>query len=157
MMKSCARFLGLSFWCSMILVHCSPGNLFAAVCTVPGSHSTVQSAVDDSTCTTINLASQYYHESVYVERSLTVAGPVDGTAIIEGFVRLAGSETLVQLVNLEVKNGCQPVALIAVGGAQVDGTNLRTVSSEMLPCPVTIIFSDNFESGNLTAWSSTSP
>lgn len=41
----------------------------ADVCTVPGTHSTVQSAVEDLNCSVINLADQTYSESVRMERS----------------------------------------------------------------------------------------
>ncbi len=41
----------------------------AGVCTVPGSHATIQEAIDDPLCTTINLAVQTYAESISIPRS----------------------------------------------------------------------------------------
>jgi hypothetical protein len=132
-------------------------SVFAATCTVPGTHATIQQAVSDSNCTTVNLASQIYHESVNVPRSVTLAGPLNGTAIIEGQVWVTGRNTQVQLVDLRVQNSCQPEALTVEKGAQMDGTNLYTYSSEILPCPTLYIFFDDFESGDTAAWTSSVP
>jgi hypothetical protein len=157
MTRRCMWCLGVSFWCLLIMTGGGLSPLFAATCTVPGSHSTIQKAVNDSSCTTVNLASQTYGESVNIPRSLTIAGPSNGSAIIEGQVWVTGQNTQVQLVDLRVQNGCQLEALTVVKGAQMEGTNLRTISSGILPCPPLFVFSDDFESGNLTAWSSSVP
>jgi len=130
----------------------------AITCTVPGSHPTIQGAVNDPACTQIDLADQAYSESISVSRPLTIRGPGAGTATLEGWVRVVGSTTLVTLENLQVRNGCQPEALSVAAGAQVESTGLKVVRSAALPCPeLTTIFTDGFESGDTSAWSFTVP
>ncbi len=46
----------------------------AQTCTVPGSHTTIQEAIDDPACATVALATQTYPESIVIRRSLTLAG-----------------------------------------------------------------------------------
>ena len=129
----------------------------AGVCTVPGSHATIQEAIDDPLCTQIDLAVQTYPESINIPRSLTLAGPGGGGAIVEGLVRVVGAGTLVNLVDLAVQNGCPQNAMLVLGSAQVIATNLTVEHSAALPCPPSIIFTDGFESGNTSAWSQTVP
>ena len=53
-----------------------------AVCAVPsGSYPTIQSAVNDVTCSTINVAPGLYNENVAISRSLTLNGAQAGTAV----------------------------------------------------------------------------
>ncbi len=138
-------------------VLCPP--LAAQTCTVPGSHATIQEAADDPACATVNLAAQTYPESIVLRHSLTLAGPGTGGAVVQGLVLIAGATTQVALNDLRVENGCFPDALRTSGGAQITGNNLQVERSEGLPCPLTAdtIFTDGFESGNTTAWSSTTP
>ena len=133
--------------------------LQAQTCTVPGTHATIQEAADDPACATITLAAQTYPESVVIRRSLTIAGPGTGGAIVQGLVLVAGATTEATLNDLRVENGCRPDALRASGGARLAGNNLQVERSGALPCPATAdtIFTDGFESGNTTAWSSTTP
>jgi len=132
---------------------------FAQTCTVPGSHATIQEAIDDPVCATINLAAQTYPESIVIRRSLTLAGPGSGGAVVQGLVLIAGATTEATLRDLRVENGCVPDALRTSGGAQLAGDNIQVERSAGLPCPATAdtIFTDGFESGNTTAWSNTSP
>lgn len=129
----------------------------AGVCSVPGSHPTIQEAIDDPSCTAIDVADQSYAESILVYRTLTISGPGAGTAILEGGVEARGSGTVVNLTDLEVRNGCQPEALVTVSGARIDGDGLKVVRSTSLPCPPVLaeVFLDGFESGDTSAWSST--
>lgn len=131
----------------------------AVLCSVPGSHPTIQEAINDSSCTEIDLSDQTYAESILVPRSLMITGPDTGTSILEGRVEIMGPGTVVTLTDLEVRNGCQPEALSADQGGRVEGTGLVVVRSAALPCPPVIadIFSDGFESGDTSAWSSTVP
>ncbi len=133
--------------------------LAAQTCTVPGSHTTIQEAADDPACATITLSATIYPESIVIRRSLTLAGPAAGGAVVQGLVLMTGSGTLVTLQDLRVENGCVPDALRAVGGAMVAGEILEVERSAALPCPATAdtIFADGFESGDPSAWSSTSP
>jgi hypothetical protein len=133
--------------------------LHAQTCTVPGTHATIQEAADDPTCATIVLSAQTYPESVVIRRSLTLAGPGTGGAVVQGLVLIAGATTEATLSDLRVENGCRPDALRTASGARVTGTNLQVERSESLPCPLTAdaIFVDGFDSGNTSAWSDTIP
>jgi hypothetical protein len=143
---------------ALILVSICP-PVAAQTCTVPGAHATIQEAVDDPACATITLSAQTYPESIVIRRSLTLAGPGAGGAVVQGLVLMTGSGTLVTLNDLRVENGCVPDALRASGSAILTGANLQVERSAALPCPLTAdaIFADGFESGNTSAWSSTSP
>jgi len=136
---------------------CPP--LAAQTCTVPGSHATIQQAADDPTCAEVVLAAQAYPESIILRRSLTLAGPGTGGAVVQGLVVISGATTEATLNDLRVENGCVPDALRASGGARLAGNNLQVERSGALPCPATAdtIFTDGFESGNTTAWSGTTP
>ena len=131
--------------------------LQAQTCTVPGTHATIQAAVDDPVCTTIMLSAQIYPESVNIPRSLTLAGPGAGGAVVQGLLRVVGAGTQVTLQDLRVENGCVRNALKAVAGAEVTGTNLEVEHSAGLPCPVSTVFQDGFELGDTSAWSRTVP
>jgi hypothetical protein len=57
------------------------GSGEAATCFVPTvSYPTIQSAVDDLTCTTIEVAAGFYMEDVVIARPLTLNGPNAGTS-----------------------------------------------------------------------------
>lgn len=151
--------LGAGLLTVLLLVLAASSSLPAVTCTVPGTHATIQEAVDDPTCIPIDLADQTYPESVRLHRTLTVAGPGVGTAIIEGWVLAIGAGTVVTLDTLEVRNGCQPEALSSERGARVEGTDLVVVRSAALPCPAVAadVFADDFESGDTLAWTATVP
>ena len=124
---------------------------------MPGSHATIQEAIDDPACTTISLAAQTYPESISILRSLTLSGPPAGGAIVEGLVWVVGSGSVVDLADLLVQNGC-PESLLVQGGAQVNGANLQVIHSAALPCPPPpLIFTDGFESGDTSGWSGQVP
>ncbi|MCU0305115.1 MAG: hypothetical protein MUC56_13775 [Thermoanaerobaculales bacterium] len=133
--------------------------LHAQTCTVPGSHATIQEAADDPACVTISLAAQTYPESIVLRRTVTVAGPAAGGAVVQGLVLISGATTVATLRDLRVENGCRPDAVRASGGARIVGDTLDVVRSAGLPCPLTAdaIFVDGFEDGSTNAWSSTSP
>ena len=136
----------------------APSSL-AQICTVPGSHLTIQQAVNDPACATVTLAAQPYPESIEIRRSLSLGGPAAGGAVIEGLVLLSGDGVVVDLEHLEVANGCTPVAMGATGGATVNATNVSVQRAAGLPCPdlASSIFSDGFETGGTGAWSSATP
>ncbi len=134
-------------------------SLHAQICTVPGSHATIQAAADDPACATVDLSAQTYPESIVLRRTVIVAGPVSGGAVIQGLVLIAGTGTVATLRDLRVENGCVPDAVRASGGAHLVGENIQVERADGLPCPLTAdtIFVDGFETGNTGAWSSTSP
>jgi nitrous oxidase accessory protein NosD len=57
----------------------------AAPCQVPSSaYPTIQAAVDDATCATINVAAGTYHERVMINRSVTIRGGGQETTVVDG-------------------------------------------------------------------------
>src|SRR5258706_24141 len=50
------------------------------VCSVPGDYPTIQGAVNDAGCTTINVGPGLYNENVSINRSLTLNGAQQGVA-----------------------------------------------------------------------------
>jgi PKD repeat protein len=85
----------------------------ATTCTVPGSHATIQAAVDDLNCDLIDVAAGTFTENVYVPVSRTVTiqgqGPlsttVDGGGGPSVFRIFQGN---VHLSNLAIVNGFSP-------------------------------------------------
>lgn len=69
-------------------------------CTVPGSYSTIQAAVNDSSCTTINVASGTYAENVSIDHAVVLNGPNAGTSGNGS----RGSEATLQSVNITASN-----------------------------------------------------
>jgi predicted outer membrane repeat protein len=55
-----------------------------AICTVPGSYSTIQDAVNDVTCTDIEIDAGMYTEIVYITRNITITGAGPGFTTING-------------------------------------------------------------------------
>src|SRR5437588_7408199 len=54
----------------------------AATCSVPGDHATIQLAVDDPTCDTIEVDPGTYNESVTIGTPLTLVGPNSGISAL---------------------------------------------------------------------------
>ena len=82
-------------------------------CNVPSaSYLTIRDAVTDTTCTTINVASGIYTETLAINRSLTIRGqalPTETLPIINGndngpVVSISGSEA-VTLADMKITNG----------------------------------------------------
>lgn len=138
-----------------------PVTGLAAVCNVPsGSHPTIQAAVDDASCTEVMIAAGSFAESVAIERSLVVLGNSSTTTTIEGRFLVTGSTTEVAISDLRIDTaapsaaGCFSLALDVSDGAEVTGNNIVVVNADGDACP---LFSDGFESGDTSAWSSTAP
>lgn len=142
--------------CLTLAVLCA-STVSADVCSVPSvAHASIQAAVDDAACTEIVLAAQVFSESVAVSRSLVLRGDSSATTVIKGRVTVTGDTTEAALQNLQVDGGgCFSVALDVGGGAQVTSQqDVVVINAAGGECP---IFLDGFESGNTSAWSSTSP
>jgi hypothetical protein len=123
------------------------------ICTVPGTHATIQAAVDNVACTTIQLANQTYSESVNIPRTLDLVGPAAGTAVIQGLLRVVGAGTLVDVLDsVRVENSCAYAGVRAEVGGQMTGEAFEAVRGVAFPCPLNAVFSDGFESGNTTNW-----
>ena len=68
-------------------------------CTVPGTHLSIQAAVEDPACETVKLTSALYLESVTVSRSLRLVG---NPSTIRGTLTISGDETMVEVDGLEL-------------------------------------------------------
>ena len=81
-----------------------------ALCNVPANYATVQTAVDDANCDTINVAAGTYTEYVTINRDVVIEGAGAGTTIFDGldagrpFTILAPAAN-VTLRNFAVQNG----------------------------------------------------
>jgi len=118
----------------------------ASSCAVPGSHSSIQTAVDDPSCSDIQLASQPYDEILEINRSLQLAGPVSGNSEIRGRVVIGQAGTSVTLSNLGVHGACTGGVVRVTGGAQLAATMLRVTWNGSVLCAAELIFRDGFES-----------
>ena len=78
-----------------------------ATCTVPGSHATIQLAVSDLSCSTINVAPGVYTENVTISRSLTLNGaqaanPVAGRTFPSASESTVNGQITVQAANVTI-------------------------------------------------------
>ncbi len=119
-----------------VVVGAAPAAL-AAPCPVPtGSHPTIQSAIDDGTCTEIELGSQTYTESIAIGRTLSVSGVSSSASVIAGRVQLTGTSTVVSLADLTADgsdpavSGCFREAVDVDGGAQLVGSNIVVINGD---------------------------
>ncbi len=95
---------------------------WAATCSVPSlTYPTIQSAVDDPVCTTINVAPGVYPENVTINRSLTLNGAQPGQLVA---TRISGGpgESTLQGAN---PTGSVPVILINAPNVVVDGFTIK--------------------------------
>ena len=134
---------------------------WAATCTVPsGGHPTIQAAVDDPTCSVINLQSQTYQEEVAIGRTVSISGVSSSTSIIVGQVQLEGGSPVVTMTDIgvdasnSVVAGCYRDAVLSRDGARLVGNNLVVVNATGVAC---LLFGNGFENGNTAAWSATTP
>jgi hypothetical protein len=81
-----------------------------AICTVPGTHSTIQAAVDDPSCSNINVGLGTYDEQVTVTRSnVTITGSGQGATTIR--------PTAVSATTSSLFSGAPIAAIVLVDGA----------------------------------------
>lgn len=100
-------------------------------CAVPSSsYPTLQSAIDDPACEGAILASGDYPGPFRLTRDFPITGPDDFSARLLGGLDIEGNANVdVRLEYVQVQAGVDPA----------------------------LIFADGFETGNTTAWSSTTP
>jgi hypothetical protein len=94
----------------------------AATCSVPtAGYPTIQSAVDDSACDTINVAPGVYAENVVIGRTLALLGAQAGQPVA---ARLSGgpAESTIQGAN---PTGSAPVIVIDATHVTIDGFTVR--------------------------------
>ena len=98
------------------------GALRAATCAVPtGTYPTIQSAVDDSACSTINVAPGLYAENVNISRSLTLNGAQAGQPFA---IRLSGGPGESTIAGADPA-GSVPVITINAPSVTVDGFTIK--------------------------------
>lgn len=130
-----------TYWLLLVF----PSSAAAGVCSVPGSHPTIQQAIDDLLCTDIQLAANTYPENFIIDRSLMLSGPPEGGAVVLGQGTVVGVGTAVTLANFRIENGCSNFGLFALLGAEVVGQGIQFVVSSDLPCTIGMLFSNGFE------------
>jgi hypothetical protein len=109
-------------WLITIILGIGGGCLAeAAVCSVPSPYPTIQDAVNDGSCTTINVASGMYAENVTINRSLTLNGAQAGNPVAG---RISGGP-FESTVNGANPIGANPVITINALNVQIDGFTLR--------------------------------
>lgn len=70
---------------TLLLLSVRSSSALVAICTVPSvSYSTIQSAVDDTNCTTIEVAAGTYNEAIEIKRNLTLRGAGNEQTILDG-------------------------------------------------------------------------
>jgi hypothetical protein len=122
-----------------------PRYALADVCTVPGTHVSIQAAVDDPACADIELANQNYFELLEIDRSLSLSGAMGGSATVVGQIEVTGSTTLAMLSDFHVEGGCPEGVLRVTGGSQATASWLQVVYDAGSDCVVNLIFRDGFE------------
>lgn len=122
----------------------------AVECTVPGSHDTVQSAIDDPNCNPITLADATFPESLLIYRLIILEGVEGGSTTIEGRITITETASQVDLGSLTVRSGCPDQTMEVEAGAVVFSRRVVVGWSSVLPCPPVILdefFYDGFEPG----------
>lgn len=97
-------------------------NAFAVTCSVPSvSYPTIQAAVDDATCDTINVAPGVYAENISIGRPLALLGAQTGQPVA---ARISGgpAESTIQGAN---PTASVPVILINADHVTVDGFTIK--------------------------------
>ena len=114
------------FACSLLAL--SPQIADAAVCKVPGSFATIQKAVDDPTCTDIQLEAQVYTEQISIGRAgITITGKGAGRTIVRSpttRVKSSVSTTFLQRYSYVVE--VKPGALATLRDLSIDGRSNAT-------------------------------
>lgn len=114
-------------------------TIWAATCSVPGlAYPTIQSAVDDPVCTTINVAPGVYSENVTINRSLTLNGAQAGQ-LVAGRTSAGPAESTVVGAN---PNG-SPVFLIDAASVTIDGFTIKNAVSNNTATGITITSNGN--------------
>ena len=83
MSRIAVRIVPLLLGLSVVALGVAPGAA-AGGCTIPGSHATIQAAIDDPSCALINVAAGTFNESLNITRSLDIVGAGTTSSIIDG-------------------------------------------------------------------------
>lgn len=138
-----------------------PENL-KVTCVVPNQRSTIQAAVNDPSCTTIQIQAGTFPEIVRINRDLTLVGAGIDLTTITGEVVVSGAGVVVLMTDFAVDTsvpgsaGCFGDAIQVGRGAEALAVRVRGLNAKGSgPCLVGILFADGFETGNTNRWSST--
>jgi hypothetical protein len=115
---------GISLFCAWgFLLAASWG--YAANCAVPsGTYPTIQSAINDSSCTEIDVAAGFYYEHLLITRTVTIQGDtasptvIGATGLVGSVIVDEGSGTTLTLSHLTITGGSASLG----GGLNMDGT-----------------------------------
>lgn len=144
------RFVLFALTGAFVLTAAAPGD--CATCNVPSaSYPSIQSAVDVVNCTEILLASGSFFGDVTIGRTLELHGVSSDSTTVVGKVTVEGSGTKAALKGLKIgvaPGDPPPDGLLVVGNAEV-------IPEDLVVGLADLIFSDGFERGDTTAWSST--
>jgi hypothetical protein len=131
-----------------ILVSTAAG--FAAQCPVPsGPYPTIQSAIDNPTCTDITVAAGLFEESPVIDRVLSLTGASSSATTIGGQLEVDGAVVALAGLTISGGGGSAAEALWAHSGAEVSALDVL-VTAAGAPA----FFADGFESGDTSAWPS---
>ena len=114
--KTLSAFAGVA-----VVLAISGGTAWAAPCTVPGTHPTIQAAVNDVGCDPINVAPGNYPENVVIPRSLTLNGAQAGNSYL---TRISGGP-LESTVRGVTTVGSSATITISAADVTVDGFTLK--------------------------------
>jgi len=104
----------------LVLARRSAVNAAGPICAVPGDHATIQAAVSDLGCSTINVGPGVYAENVTINRTVVLNGAQAGNAVA-GRTFGSGSESTVTGVTL---TGSVPVFNINAPNVRFDGFSI---------------------------------
>jgi len=130
-------FLGLTLLIGTIFIFVPPA--LAKSCTVPGTHASIQAAIDDVTCDEpITIGAGTFSENLNITRSLTLQGDGKTSTIIDGnssdrVITIDGTGVTVHLNNMRVTDGDATSAasprfgggILVSGQAILHGQNLQ--------------------------------
>lgn len=136
----------------------------AATCHVPSHRPTIQDALDDPICTTVQVAIGVYDEILSVERSVILTGT--GVPKIQGNIGVRGSAVLtVTGFQVETYNDTVDRALcsglVAIENGQIDPDQITVTALASFPTCLNargdLLFADGVETATTNRWSATVP
>lgn len=146
-----------TFGVALALLASNAASAQGGTCTVPGTHPTIQEAIDNDTCTTISLPQSYYAESIEIDRDLNIEGNPSGVSLLGGRMSIVGDAS-VDTENFEILSSCTGALVTIEGTASFQSEDFAAAQGGVHGCPeLGLLFADGFESGNTSAWSSTTP